>query len=68
MSEAHKTLATKLAENHYFHNGCQYTDYSKIEGLTVKASTTNGTSGIADYHGQKVYFCLEGCEFNVEPA
>lgn len=50
-------LAKELEANHYKNeNGCLLTDYSKIRGLRLFASTTNGTSGMGKYHGRKVYW------------
>jgi hypothetical protein len=52
------TLAQHLKQNHYQNaNGVWLTDYSKIKGLRVSASTTNGTSGIGTYRGRKCYWC-----------
>lgn len=50
-------LAALLRDNHYLHkNGSWVTDYHKIRGLKVLASTTNGTSGIGRYGGVRVYW------------
>ena len=52
-------LSTLLRQNHYRNaNGCLVTDYHKIPGLKVLASTTNGTSGIGRYNGVRVYWSL----------
>lgn len=40
-------------------NKCLCTDYARIAGLTVKASTTNGTSGLGVYRGLSVYWHLD---------
>lgn len=57
MTKNMKTLADELSANHYFNaNGCWVTDYHKIKGLDLRASTTNGTSGTGKYRGHSVYW------------
>jgi len=59
MNNNHTILANALKENHYLNgNGCLVTDYHKIKGLKVLASTTNGTSGIGMYRKEKLYWFL----------
>jgi hypothetical protein len=61
------TLAKLLKENHYFNkHGVWLTDYSKIRGFKILASTTNGTSGTGMWRGHKVYFHQKGNNFVVE--
>lgn len=63
-----KSLADYLRENHVFVNGCWHTQYGKIPGFKLLASTTNGTSGLAMFRGRKVYFYGDENGFTVEPA
>jgi hypothetical protein len=52
-----ETLARRLlSEYGKNENGCIRTDYAKIAGLRVKASSTNGTSGLGVYRGTAVYW------------
>lgn len=44
-------LAVKLRAAHKFVNGCWYTDYATIPGLRLRASTTNGDSGLGIARG-----------------
>ena len=62
-------LATDLLANHYTNdNGCLLTEYDKVAGLKVKASSTNGTSGIGTYRGARVYWNYDhrAKRFNIE--
>ena len=60
-------LAKALEENHH-RDSCLYTDYNKITGLTLLATSTNGTSGTGRYKGQKYYWNRDSKtgKFNVE--
>jgi hypothetical protein len=50
-------LSGHLKKNHGLNkNGVLLTDYSKINGLDVHASSSNGTSGLGKYKGHKVYW------------
>jgi hypothetical protein len=52
-------LALLLQQYHYRNrNGCWLTDYMMIPSLVVHASTTNGTSGLGVYKGNKVYWSM----------
>lgn len=64
-------LADALLANHGLNvNGVWWTEYRNIPGLTVLASTTNGTSGIGRWHGRKVYWSHNHAQnlFTVEQA
>lgn len=54
-----RELARQLEANHVRNTGCLHTRYERISGLRVKASTTNGTSGIGVWRGSRVYWCRE---------
>ena len=50
-------LSDELKKNHYKNaNGCLVTEYSKIDGLEMLATDTNGTSGVCKWRGEKMYF------------
>ena len=49
-------LARLLKKYHVKINHCWQTTYTKIVGLEVLASTTNGTSGIGVWDNRKVYW------------
>ena len=52
-------LSELLMANHGKNaNGCLGTNYENIPGLVVKASSTNGTSGLGIYYGKPVYWSL----------
>jgi hypothetical protein len=61
-------LEKALSEQHCFVNGCWHTKYANIPNLNVLASSTNGTSGIGLYKGQKVYWTGSKQSFKVERA
>ena len=65
------TLEEQLLANHYKNeNGCWLTNFAKIKGLKMLASTTNGDAGLAKWCGRKIYFYLNDRlgRFFVEPA
>jgi len=50
-------LASMLITRHERNvNGCLITDYASIPHLQIKASDTNGTSGIGIWYGKRVYW------------
>jgi hypothetical protein len=55
-SQAFSALAQRLLAEHRNVNGCWFTNYARIEGLKVKASDTNGTSGLGTFRGVPVYW------------
>lgn len=60
MQRSLDALAKLLLANHGKNgNGCLITEYSRIPGLRVKASDTNGTSGIGVWDGVRVYWRYE---------
>jgi uncharacterized protein YjaZ len=64
-------LAELLKQHHYRNkNGCWVTDYHKIAGLNLLASTTNGTSGIGKWQGRRVHWFFNDStkQFEVAPA
>jgi len=64
--ETKNELSRLLKNNHRKINGCWQTNYSAIANLTVLSATTNGTSGIVQYCGKKLYFYEHKGEFYVE--
>jgi hypothetical protein len=66
----HQELAAHLKRNHGKNqHGCLTTEYSKIPGLKVHASDTNGRCGIGTYKGHGVYWSHHHPtgEFKIEP-
>jgi len=60
-------LARQLGENHHVNkNNCLVTDFAKITGLRILSATTNGTSGLCRYYGNKFYFHQQEGKFVVE--
>lgn len=63
----YESLTNELTANHYFNGNVWLTDYTKIKGLQVYASSTNGTSGTGKYYKQRVYWFYSPHGFVVEP-
>lgn len=61
-------LEKSLTEQHCFINGCWQTKYANILNLNVLATSTNGTSGIGLYKGQRVHWTGNTQGFKVERA
>ena len=57
MTSVLEELARLLAAAHGPVRGIWRTDYASIRGLRLRATTTNGTSGLGVYRGRSVHWC-----------